>query len=112
MMRLLLFPDSQESFKVFSRLHTHQTSTLIERCSHLLEFDQWLCFIRAIEYDRNQQAKVLLELIKYKLDLCKPEDYLKAEQAVINLIIEERFEDSDMDVDGREALLSYSVASQ
>ena len=53
MMRLLLFPESSESFKVFSRLHSYQTSMLIERCFHLLEFEQWLCFIKAIEYDQN-----------------------------------------------------------
>ena len=112
MMRLLLFPDSNESFKVFARLHTHQTSMLIARCGHLLEFKQWLCFIRAIEYDPYQQAKVLLELIKCKLDLRLPADYLEAEDAVKQLTSLEPSDDGDMDMDGREGLLTYGVASQ
>ena len=97
MMRLLLFPDSIESFKVFTRLHTYQTSKLIQSCAHLLEFEEWLCFIKAVEYNQHWQAKLLLELIKYKLDLCKPVDYLRAEKAVYKLIAEEEFEDSEMD---------------
>ena len=54
LLRLLLFPESDENYKVFSRLHTYQTSKLIRQCWGILEFEQWLCYIKAIEYDRNQ----------------------------------------------------------
>ena len=53
----------------------------------------------------------MIELIKYKLDLSKPQDYLKAEKAILKLILEDPLEDSEMEVDGRDAF-TYRVASQ
>lgn len=54
LLRLLLFPDSEQSFKVFSKLFTYQTSKLLERCAHLMEFEDWICYVEAISLDPRQ----------------------------------------------------------
>ena len=50
-----------------------------------------------MEYDPNQQIKVLIEMVVVKLNLEKPEDYLKAETAVRTLIYKD-YQGSDIKV--------------
>ena len=86
LLRLLLLPESNENFKVFARLHTYQTSRLIMHCHEMLEFEQWLNYIKALDYSTDQKIKTLIELIGATLDLSKPSDFFKAESAVRSLI--------------------------
>ena len=54
MLRLLLFPDGEQSHKVFSKLFTYQTGKLLERCADLMPFEDWLCYVEAIRLSPEQ----------------------------------------------------------
>ena len=92
LLRMLLYPDAEQCYLVFSRLFTFQTRKLIEKAGHLLDFNEWLCYIDAIEGTRCQKAITLLRLIAQELDFDNPNDFRKAEDAV-----KEVLKDSDED---------------
>lgn len=82
LLRLLLFPDSEQSCKVFDKLFTYQTSKLLEKCAQLMPFDNWLCYIEMIGLSAPEQAICLLDLIDRKLDMSNREHFKQAEKAV------------------------------
>ena len=82
LLRLLLFPDSEQSCKVFDKLFTYQTSKLLEKCAQLMPFDSWLCYIEMIGLSAPEQAICLLDLIDRKLDMTNREHFKQAEKAV------------------------------
>ena len=82
LLRQLLYPDNEQSFIVFARLNSYQTEQLFHRCAHLMPFNDWLNFVDALSVSPQQQAICLLTLIKLKLDLAEPDEFLKAQKAV------------------------------
>jgi hypothetical protein len=97
LLRLLILPNNYENFIVFSRLHSHQTSMLILRCSHLMDFEDWFVYIKALSDDRGIKSITLLELISKKLDLGIKGDYRRAQDAIQTIIEGDQFESDDFD---------------
>jgi len=69
LLRLLFYPNSQDSVTVFNRLHSHQTIQYITKCSGMLTFAELLPYVKALQRDERQKAEALLLVFKLKLDL-------------------------------------------
>ena len=101
LLRTLLYPNQQETFKVFSRLHVHQTLSFLESCPSLFDFESWLDYIMAISHDSKAQVKALLTLISLKLNLKEVEDFKRARKAILTIVsgrpdFEELSEENDL----------------
>lgn len=96
LLRQLLYPDNEQSVKVFFRLHTYQTRKLIEKCSHLMDFNKWLSYIDMIDDLCPQERAInLLTLIDAKLDICDPDQFKLAQKAVMDTLKDERRDGED-----------------
>ena len=67
---------------MFIRLHSHQTINLINDCSILIPFKEWLHYVQALYYDKEWQALALVTLFRSKLDIKSYLDLKMALEAV------------------------------
>ena len=55
-----------------------------------MSFEDWLCYVEALSFNKCKQAICLLSLINLKLDISVPEQYKKAENAVNRVLKDKR----------------------
>ena len=48
LLRMLFFGDTERNVQVFSTLFNYQTQKLIQKCAHLMDFEDWLGYIKAM----------------------------------------------------------------
>jgi len=71
-LRIMLIPEHKDCYLMFRSLHSHQTIMLLSRSADLLDFDEWLEYVKALAYDQEHgQVLAFVKLVKEKLDLTK-----------------------------------------